>query len=104
MLKNYQDGSLGSMECWVYDENTCGAVIKLKNGCIRLYDRRDLLQFRKWDIHYLSNFQIKVVEDIYEQGAKAYTRMVAEILSKKMWNGAMGQMDVMLVKKGMGPS
>ena len=104
VLQGFQDGSLSSLECWVYDENTSGAVIKLKNGCIRLYDRRDLLQFRKWDIHYLSNFQIKVVEDIYEEGAKVYTTMVAEILSKRMWNGAIGQMDVMIVNKGMGSS
>lgn len=45
IAQGYQDGSLSSLECWVYDENTSGVVIKLKNGCIRLYDRRDLLQF-----------------------------------------------------------
>ena len=84
VLQGFSDGSLSSLECWVFDETTSGAVIKLKNGCIRLYDRRDLLQFRKWDIHYLSNFQIKVVEDIYEEGAKVYTTMVAEILNKSM--------------------
>ena len=88
------------MECWVFDEITSAAVIKLKNGCIRLYDRRDLLEFRTWDIRHLSNFQILVAEDAFEDAAKVYTTMVAEILNKRMWNGAMGQADVMVVNKG----
>ena len=54
VLQSYPDGSLSSMEYWVFDETTTSVVIKLKNGCIRLYDRRDLFQFRRWDIHHLS--------------------------------------------------
>ena len=99
MLQSYPDGSLSSMEYWVFDETTASAVMKLKNGCIRLYDRRDLFQFRKWDIHHLSTYQIKVPEDIFEQAAKEYTPMVAEIINKCMWNGAMGQADVMVVDR-----
>ena len=55
MLQSYRDGSLGSMEYWVFDESIASAVIKLTNKCIRLYDRRDLLQFRKWEIHHVSS-------------------------------------------------
>lgn len=54
ILQNYPDGSLSSMIYWVFDESTASAVIKLKDGCIRLYDRRDLLQFGKRDIHQLN--------------------------------------------------
>ena len=88
------------MECWVFDEITSAAVIKLKDRCIHLYDCRDLLQFQKWDIHHLSNFQILVAEDIFEDAAKVYTTMVAEILYKRMWNGAMAQAGIMVVNKG----
>ena len=84
---------------WVFDETTTSAVIKLKEGCIRLYDRRDLFQFRRWDIHHLSLHQIRVAEEIFESAVKEYTTMVAEIINKQMWNGAMGQEDVMIVNK-----
>ena len=99
MLQDYPDGSLSSMLYWVFDETTTSAVIKLKEGCNRLYDRRDLFQFRRWDIHHLSHYQIRVAEEIFESAAKEYTSMVAEIINKQMWNGAMGLDDVMIVDK-----
>ena len=46
-IQSYPDGSLSSMLYWVFDETTTSTIIKLKYGCIRLYDRRDLFQFRK---------------------------------------------------------
>ena len=51
------------------------------------------------DIHHLSLHQIIVVEEIFEQATKEYTSMVAEIINKRMWNGAMGKADVMVVDK-----
>ena len=99
VLQSYLDGSLSSMEYWVFDETTTSAVIKLKNGCIRLQDRRDLFRFRKWDIHHLSTFQIVVSKELFKQAAKEYTSMVAKIINKHMWNGAMGQENVMVVDK-----
>ena len=76
VLQSYPDGSLSSMEYWVFDETTTSAVIKLKNGCVRLYDRRDLFQFKKWDTHHLSLHQIIVPEEIFEPGAMENTSMV----------------------------
>ena len=99
VLQNYPDGSLASMLYWVYDESTDAAVIKLKENCIRLYEKRDLLQFHKWDIHHLATKQIVVAESIFEPVAKEYTAMVAQIIEKKMWNGAMGRSDVLVVDK-----
>ena len=99
VLQSYPGGSLSSMEYWVFDETTTSVVIKLKNGCIRLYDRRDLFQFRRWDIHHLSLHQIIVAKEIFEQAAKEYMSMVAEIINKRMWNGAIGQAYVMVVDK-----
>lgn len=49
-------------------------------------------------IHYLSHYQIQVAEEISESAVKEYTAMVAEII-KRMWNGAMGLEDVMIVNK-----
>ncbi|XP_052622608.1 zinc finger BED domain-containing protein RICESLEEPER 2-like [Lactuca sativa] len=80
------------MEYWVFDESTAAVVIKLKHGCIFLYDKRDLLQFGRRDIHELSIHQIKVAEDICEPTAKDYTSMVALIIEKEIWNGAMGRL------------
>ena len=99
VLQSYQDGSRSSMLYWVFDETTAFAVIKLKDGYIRLYDQRDLFQFRKWDIHHLIHHQIKVVEDIFEPSTKEYTFMVADIINKRIWNRETGQSEVMVVDK-----
>ena len=97
VLQNYLDDSLASMLYWVYDESSDVAVIKLKEDCICLYDKRDLLQFGKRDIHHLAAHQIVVAEDIFVPTEKEYTSMVAAIIEKKMWNGAMGKSDVLVV-------
>ena len=99
ILQNHLDGSLQPMLYWVFDETTASAVIKIENGCIRLYDKKDLLQFGKQDIHQLNLHQIKVAEDIFEPELKEYMSMVADIINKKMWNGAIGKSDVLLVDK-----
>ncbi|KAL7605456.1 hypothetical protein Lser_V15G19703 [Lactuca serriola] len=83
----------------VFEETTASVVIKLEQGCIRLYDKRDLLQFGKWDIHQLSIHQIMVAEDIFDPAAKEYTTVVADIIQKEMWYGAMGTSDVLVVDK-----
>lgn len=64
-----------------------------------MYDKRDLIQFRRRDIHHLSHYQIRVAEEIFESAAKEYTSMVAEIINKRMWNGAMELENVMIVDK-----
>ena len=99
VLQNYPDGSMKSMLYWVFDETIASTVIKPQDGCIQLYDKRDLFQFGRWDIHQLSLHQIKVAEDIFEPDAKEYTSMVADIIKKRMQNGAMGRSDVILVDK-----
>ena len=75
---------------WVYDETTATAIIKFQDGCFLLFDKRDLLQFRKWDIHHLERHQIKLAKEIFESATKEYTSMVVEIITKEMWSGAMG--------------
>ena len=50
-------------------------------------------------VHQLSHHEIKVAEDIFEPAAKEYTAMVIDIINKRMWNGAMGKSDVMVVDK-----
>ena len=99
ILQNHPDGSLRTMQYWVFDETTASAVIKLEKGCIRLYEKRHLLQFGKWDIHQLSHHQIKVAEDIFEPAAKEYATMVIDIINKRKWNGAMGKPNVIVVDK-----
>ena len=97
--QNCPDGSLHSMLYWVYDETSDAAVIKLKEDCIRLYDKRDLLKFGERDIHQLASCQIVVADELFEPAAKEYTRMVATIIDKRIWNGAMGRSDVLVVDK-----
>ena len=50
-------------------------------------------------VHQLSHHEIKVAEDIFEPAAKEYTTMVIDIINKRMWNGAIGKSDVMVVDK-----
>ena len=97
--QNCPDGSLHSMLYWVHDETSDVAVIKLKEDCIRLYDKRDILQFGERDIHQLAKQQIIVADELFEPAAKEYTRMVATIIEKRIWNGAMGRSDVLVVDK-----
>ena len=99
LLQNHPDGSVKNMLYQVINDTTASAVIKLQYGCILLYDKSDLLQFGRWDIHQLVLDQIKVVEDIYEPAAKEYTSMVATIIKKRMCNGAMGNSYVLIVDK-----
>ena len=58
VLQNFCDGSLANMLYWVYDETTATAIIKFQDGCFLLFDKRDQLQFGKWDIHHLEQHQI----------------------------------------------
>ena len=97
--QNCPDGSLHSMLYWVYDETSDAVVFKLKEDCIRLYDKRDLLMFGERDIHHLARCQIVVFDELFEPAAKEYTRMVATIIDKMIWNGAMGRSNVLVVDK-----
>nr|KAJ0190498.1 hypothetical protein LSAT_V11C800415160 [Lactuca sativa] len=67
------------------------AVIRFPEGVFRIYDKKDLLQFGKWDIHYLAQHKIQVAEDIFEAAAKEYTSMTAEIIENEMWLRSMGR-------------
>lgn len=98
VLQNFQDRSLEKMLNWVYDEKTATTVINFQNGSFRLFDKNDLLQFGRWDIHHLS-LLIQVAEEIFECAAKEYTSKVAEIIEKEIWSGAMDGKDVVIVDK-----
>lgn len=99
IVQNCHDRSLRNMQYWVYDEATATAVIKFPDGVFGLVDKKDLLQFGELDIHTLAQLQIKFIDEILEVMAKEFTRMVAEIIEKKMWLEAMGRSDVLIVEK-----
>ena len=97
--KRLPDGTLDTIQFWVYDEATTTVVIRLKSTQIRLVDPKDLLKFGERDIHTLSNFQIMTENSIFEEAAKVFTGMVATIIEKKLWAGALDRTDVHLVTK-----
>ncbi|CAI9279561.1 unnamed protein product [Lactuca saligna] len=97
--KRLPEGTLDSMQLWVYDEATATVVIKLKKNQFRIVDPKDLLKFGERDIHTLSNFQIIVENELFEAAAKAFTGMVATTTDKKLWAGTFDQGDVHLVEK-----
>lgn len=99
IVQNFRDGLIRSMLYWVYDETIASAIIKIPECVFRLYDKQDLLQFGKWDIHYLAQHQIQVAEDIFETTAKEYTSMIIVIIEKHMWLGSMGRSDVLIIEK-----
>ncbi|KAL7606254.1 hypothetical protein Lser_V15G18890 [Lactuca serriola] len=99
IIQQPPDGSLLNMKYWVFDEATATAVIKLATGVIRLLEAKDLLKFGERDIRTLVKHQIVVNNDILEIAAKEFTGMVGEIINKRMWAGALGSSDVMIVDK-----
>ena len=99
IIQHFHDGSLENMEYWVFDEATSTAVIKFPNGVHRLVEAKDLLKFGERDIHTLSRHQIICKQELLEAAAKEFTGMIVEIISKKMWLGAMGRSDMMLIEK-----
>ncbi|CAI9304250.1 unnamed protein product [Lactuca saligna] len=96
--KCLREGTLDSMQFWVYDEATMSVVIKLKRNQYRIVDPKDLLKFGERDIRTLSNFQIIVENELFETVAKAFTGMVTIIIDKKLWNGAFDQAYVHLME------
>ncbi|KAL4568305.1 hypothetical protein LXL04_023914 [Taraxacum kok-saghyz] len=87
------DGSLRTIEFWVYDSTSLSAVIKTEKNCIRVRNAKDLVMFREHDIKILSRVQITVLDPSFEEAAKDYTSMVAHIINKKFWAGAYDGMD-----------
>lgn len=96
---HFHEGYLDKMEFWVYDEATTTAVIKFKEGVLRLSDIKDLLRFNGRDIHTWADHQIICKSEIMEAAAKEFTGMVAKIIDKRLWIGAMGKSDVMFLEK-----
>ena len=86
-MQYFRDGSLRSMLYWVYDETTSSVVIRFSEGVFWLYYKKDLLQFGKWDIHFLAQHQIQVAEDIFKVATKENTSMIFEIIKKHMCLG-----------------
>ncbi|CAI9264703.1 unnamed protein product [Lactuca saligna] len=99
IIKNFCDGSLCNMQYWVYDDATTTAIIKFKDGVFHLVDKKYLLQFGERDIHNLAAHQILCNQEIIKVAAKEFTSMIAKIIEKKMWLGAMGRSDVLVIEK-----
>ena len=70
-----------------------------KDGIFRLVDKKALLQFGEFDIHTLAAHQILCDQETMEASAKEFTNMISEIIKKKMWVGAMGKSDVLVIEK-----
>ncbi|CAH1416304.1 unnamed protein product [Lactuca virosa] len=83
--KRLPEGTLDKIQFWVYDEATTTVVIKLKKNQFRIVDPKDLLKFGERDIRPLLNFQIIAENELFEAATKAFTRMVATIIDKKLW-------------------
>lgn len=99
IIQHFRDGSLQDMEYWVFDEATATAVIKFPTGVFRVVTAKDLIQFGERDIHTLARHKIVVKNEILEVAAKEFTSMIVEIINKKMWLGAMGRSDVLIIEK-----
>lgn len=99
IIQNFRDRSLENMKYWVYDESTTSVVIKFPDGVFRMVDKKDFLQFGERDIHTLAQHQILVADEILEVAAKEFMGMIAEIIEKKMWLGAMARSDVLVIEK-----
>jgi hypothetical protein len=97
MAKPLPDGSLRTIEFWVYDSKSFEAVIKIEKNCIRVRNAKDLVMFREHDIKILSRVQITVLDPSHEEAAKEYTAMVAHIINKRFWAGELDGMDVRLI-------
>lgn len=97
VIQQSSDDSLRNMEYWVFDEATTTAVIQLPNGALRLLEAKDLLQFSEHDIHTIVGHRIVVKDDILEATAKEFTGMVVETINKRMWTGALGDSDVLII-------
>ncbi|CAI9295619.1 unnamed protein product [Lactuca saligna] len=93
------DGTLDSMQLWVYDDATASVVIKLKKNQYRIVDPKDLLNFCERDIQTFSNFQIIVEGELFEATVKAFIGVVATIIGRKLWAREFDMVDLHLVEK-----
>ena len=93
------DGLLNDLLFWVYDEATTTMVIKMKKDQIQLVDPRDLLKFVEHDIHMLSKHLLMVENEMFEAAAKDFTSMIATIINKKWWAGALDDSDMHIMEK-----
>ena len=96
---HFHEGYLDKMEFWAFDEATTTVVIKFSDGVLHLVEAKDLLRFRERDIHTLARHQIFCKSKLMKPAANEFTGMVATIIKKRLWLGAMGKSDVMLFKK-----
>ena len=99
ITQHLPDGSLNDLLFWVYDEVTTTMVIKMKKDQIRLVDPRDLLKFGEHYIHTSSKHQLLVENEMFEAAGKDFTNMLATIIDKKLWAGALGDSDLHIVEK-----
>ena len=93
---HFHDGYLDRMELWAFDEDTATAANKFTDSdtVLRLVDAKDLLRFRERDIHTLAQHQIIYKTNHMELMVKELTSMVAKIIEKRLWMGAMGKSNV----------
>ncbi|CAI9303327.1 unnamed protein product [Lactuca saligna] len=82
--KRLREGTLDSMQFWIYDDATASVVIKLKKNQYLIVDPKDLLKFCECYIQTLSNFQIIIKNEWLEAIEKAFTGMVATIIERKL--------------------
>lgn len=99
IVRHFHDGSLDNVQFWSFNETIATVVIKFPTGTHRLVTARDLLKLGERDIHTLSRHQIVCKKKLMESGAKEFTSMIAMIIDKKMWLGAMGKSEEMLIEK-----
>ncbi|CAI9294424.1 unnamed protein product [Lactuca saligna] len=92
------NGSLNDLLYWVYDEATSIVVIKMKKDQIHLVDSKALLKFGEHEIHTLFKHQLVEENEMFEAAAKDFTSMIATIIDKRLWAGALANSDGHLVE------
>lgn len=99
IVQQFRDGSLDNMEFQVFDEATATTVIKFPIDTHHIVTAKDHLKFGEQNIHNFSRHQIICKTELMEPADKEFTNMITTIIEKKMWLGAMGKSDVMLIEK-----
>ncbi|MFS7964882.1 hypothetical protein Hanom_Chr08g00755591 [Helianthus anomalus] len=79
LAKKFERGILKNFKFWAYDPKMPEAVIVTEEQSIRIANSYDLMSFHEEDVLILTNHHIRTNKK-YEECAKAWTRVVANIL------------------------
>ena len=93
------DGTLDTLDFWVYDEETTTVVIQTSHRTFLLINPEDLLRFRQSAIARLAMTQLIVDKTLFEEAAKEWTSMVAQIMYNGIHAGPLYGTGVKLVIK-----